>query len=579
MSSSIVSETKRAANNKAYQGRRLLNAGAFEAAILVCSEAIELDSISPGPRRTRAEANKRLGRVTKAEGGLKILGDRSPIDDLNISVIDDAWANEPPLSSETQSAAVNKTWEGARLLSSGDYEGAIVAITEAIKLDPSSLGARRTRAHALIRLGRESEAAHDLNFLRRFESAAGDPRPALYSRLGQFGARARPPVRGKSGGSGGDVWRIDVLEGPIRRVTITNQCERAASEFDHDRFVRQINYLVPDSRIGPQFPGKDVQYIAVFSEEGTDVLTEFEGRFIFRVDTARSCWVLTEGAWEEDEVRHWTDLLPSARQPDLPTAVAKHAPSRLQWDGYQAFARQVLAAPTLVAYLMDHHPIHPACDALHKLGVTASVMQQDPFTKEPPEKFVKGGVPARVMAGDKLAEYPPVKWISIADGPICWVELGRGTLKSGNKAAFLSANSAGMGFGVRCYVPDVRLAPDSAQMRMVSNRVRSFPPFGPVKAVLWQSGSLPRSDIAGSGQAQKDSDFSLRISEFLDQDLAAKAAIKSGGTDICVLTDPITGCWVLAADDRPTTKWTKALWDCCQTIAESLLAMPLPKVG
>ena len=57
-------------------------------------------------------------------------------------------------NSETQ-RAVTKAWEGARLLGAGNYEAAIAACTEAIVLEPSMLGAYRTRAEAYERLDRE----------------------------------------------------------------------------------------------------------------------------------------------------------------------------------------------------------------------------------------------------------------------------------------------------------------------------------------------------------------------------------------------------------------------------------------
>lgn len=65
----------------------------------------------------------------------------------------------------TQRAALDRAGEGWRLLSDGDYEGAIAACTEAIELDFSSLGARRTRAEAYSRLGRVNEPGADLAYL------------------------------------------------------------------------------------------------------------------------------------------------------------------------------------------------------------------------------------------------------------------------------------------------------------------------------------------------------------------------------------------------------------------------------
>ena len=50
--------------------------------------------------------------------------------------------------SETKRGATEKAWEGARLLAAGDYDGAIAACDEAIRLYPSSTGAIRTRDEA-----------------------------------------------------------------------------------------------------------------------------------------------------------------------------------------------------------------------------------------------------------------------------------------------------------------------------------------------------------------------------------------------------------------------------------------------
>ncbi len=73
-----------------------------------------------------------------------------------------------------------------------------------------------------------------------------------------------------------------------------------------------------------------------------------------------------------------------------------------------------------------------------------------------------------------------------------------------------------------------------------------------------------------------DKDFSKILSENLGQNLAATEAIKSVATDLCVVNDPDSGCWILSVDDRPMAKWTRELWNGCQAMAEALLAMPMP---
>ena len=66
---------------------------------------------------------------------------------------------------EKQRAALDGAQEGLRLLSVGDYEGAVVACTDAIKLDARSLGAYRTRAQAYERMGMGKEAQADYRHL------------------------------------------------------------------------------------------------------------------------------------------------------------------------------------------------------------------------------------------------------------------------------------------------------------------------------------------------------------------------------------------------------------------------------
>lgn len=76
---------------------------------------------------------------------------------------------------EKQRASIEKAQEGARLLSAHDYEGAIAACGEAIRLEPGSLGAYRTRAEAYKRLGMEREADADLKHLTEEEAADWGP--------------------------------------------------------------------------------------------------------------------------------------------------------------------------------------------------------------------------------------------------------------------------------------------------------------------------------------------------------------------------------------------------------------------
>ena len=429
----------------------------------------------------------------------------------------------------------------------------------------------------------------------------GDPRPALCARFGRFGVRARPAGRKKKRVvGGGDEWSVDVAEGPIRQVLISNLLDREMYG-GGDYYVRRIDYLVPDSRIGPHFSKRCVhfvgvpffgphsserrfEFVSVRSEESAEIIAESERNQSFlkmRVDPDRSCWVLTEGAWRESAPMGIIIDALKKYEPNLADAVAKRAPSREQWDGYQAIASQVLAAPELVADLVDRQPTKGVCAALRSLGVDARVMEQGPYSEEPGVRWIQRGLNPRVMKQDPFTQEPPARWVQIAGGPIRWVELGLGTLKPGAEfglTSFISARSAGLGFGTLCYVPDARITPDSARVRMVSDRVKSFPVFGRVKRVRWYDVNLLDPGLDVPGHTQKDKDFSVFISESLGRDPAATEAIKTSGAELCVVADPDCGSWILAADDRPMTQWTRQLGDCCVAVAQSLLATPIPSV-
>ena len=350
----------------------------------------------------------------------------------------------------------------------------------------------------------------------------------MCARLRRLGVDARP--------AGSKQWveegLIDVAEGPIRQVWMSHRLLNTYGDFSHDETETRIDYLVPDSRIGPNFSTRGVHFVGGRWEEETkdkkrskvswaelmsrlsqDNSVYERPNLEIRVDPERSCWVITEGA------RGGIDPA-----------------SSLQWNLYQRIASHLLAA----AVLVDRHSTERACAVLLDLGVDARVVEQDPFTKEPR--------------------------VQIADDPIRWIELALGALKAGTHYIDIHRDKP-LGFGALCYVPDARIAPDSPKIGMVSVRVKSFPLFGRVKRVRWE--------VAGpSRHSQRAKDFSLSISESLVKDPAATEATKSCGTELCIRTDPNRGCWILAADDRPMWKWTRQLWDCCQAVAERLLAMP-----
>ena len=64
-----------------------------------------------------------------------------------------------------QQEALTMSIQGHRLLQSKNYEEAIVALTEAVNLDPSFIGAYRGRAEAYQKVSRVEEAKADLQFM------------------------------------------------------------------------------------------------------------------------------------------------------------------------------------------------------------------------------------------------------------------------------------------------------------------------------------------------------------------------------------------------------------------------------
>ncbi|MCH7915836.1 MAG: hypothetical protein IH856_22830, partial [Deltaproteobacteria bacterium] len=343
-------------------------------------------------------------------------------------------------------------FDGVRLLNAGDHEGAIAACTKAIESDPSSVGARRTRSEAYRRSGRRNEAAADRRYVRTRPvkpQEIGDPRPVFNSRLAHIGSRGRPAgqkVR-SVGGSGvwGEEWLIDVEEGPIRQVLISNHPESAKGE-PPTKYLRKIEYLVPDARIGPHISKRGVYRVTAISEEGFDVLPIASLDFDCFANPERGCWVLTEGFWEEisTEILHWTGLLEN-RPPDLVDAVARHAPSRFQWESYQEIANRVLAAPVLFAFLLGREPAEEMCAALSDLGVMARVTEEGPLREMPGIRWVQPGVNPYCDIELKSRTEAP-RWIQITESPIRWIELGNGTLEDKadwSDTAFLTGESIG----------------------------------------------------------------------------------------------------------------------------------------
>ena len=75
-------------------------------------------------------------------------------------------------NTRTSADSIRKNIEGTQLLSTGDDEGAIVAFTEALELNPGFDGALRNRARAYRNLGREQEAVADLSAAEALDASS-----------------------------------------------------------------------------------------------------------------------------------------------------------------------------------------------------------------------------------------------------------------------------------------------------------------------------------------------------------------------------------------------------------------------
>jgi hypothetical protein len=71
-----------------------------------------------------------------------------------------------------------------------------------------------------------------------------------------------------------------------------------------------------------------------------------------------------------------------------------------------------------------------------------------------------------------------------------------------------------------------------------------------------------------------DKKASLHTVDRLSENTAVAEGIMLSGIDLLVVNIPGHGCWVITPY---YVGLTRPVWDCCQAIAEALLAMPMPK--
>ena len=148
--------------------------------------------------------------------------------------------------------------------------------------------------------------------------------------------------------------------------------------------------------------------------------------------------------------------------------------------------------------------------------------------------------------------------IDIAEGPIRWVNVTRGTLDTENE----TDTSFYLEYGVpdpnvRSGFPEVRLEAISVHEPVPDSRwwFLKFPVLGPVIGVRWEG-----------------KDFGLGIAEHLSQNVLVPTAFSEGSFEIRAYPD--RGCWTLTVNEVLAP--SKQEWDCYQSIASHLLGTTLP---
>ncbi len=150
-------------------------------------------------------------------------------------------------------------------------------------------------------------------------------------------------------------------------------------------------------------------------------------------------------------------------------------------------------------------------------------------------------------------------WIEIAESPIRWVEI--------------EWDSDGM--DTSWLVPDAQIRPDSLDVFIHSEPVKSRPLFGSVKGVRWIPIGLYH--LPNISRPYPPNDISRKVAENLGHDAAAAQRMLLGECfDFWVRSVPELCCWrIWGPKPEDVPDWS-GWWDCYQAIAEALLAMPMP---
>ena len=171
------------------------------------------------------------------------------------------------------------------------------------------------------------------------------------------------------------------------------------------------------------------------------------------------------------------------------------------------------------------------------LGIDARILRQDPLRSE-------ATLTEDQRYDEDLAEAET--WFEIAEGPIRWMHCSDDF--SGIFGSFASL-----------FVPDSRIHADFPRIsiRLVTE-----------KGIRWGS---------TEGYFNKVRGFSRRVADTLNGNpYVMRSVLSSDLYGFYVSAEPSWGCWRMGDTDLSETTLSKPRWECFQSIARCLLAMPVP---
>ena len=296
MSSPQDSETKRAAIGNALEGGRLLRAGDYQGAIAACTEAIESYPSILGPYSSRAEAYRRLGMEKEAAADLRHLAEENTLYRIRSFLSCPVWGRETP--------SVEVIVTGFDIRIQGQPAVPLPQLTCCAYEYPQQLDDRQPLASVNIKYLGEEGTPQELRLWMGLPYGLKDDARELYTEISKayqafrwtpeqplmatflpqgdlsailrdLGVEARLADWNEESGqlwpprsqSHEYRWLIDVADGPIRQVVIHHSYEARVVPYDNDgeESSLAIEFLVPDSRIGPEFPQINIRIVRVRS--------------------------------------------------------------------------------------------------------------------------------------------------------------------------------------------------------------------------------------------------------------------------------------------------------------------------